>query len=134
MVNASSRSLLVLSQVESENVPAQLHGGSQQQSRAPARDGHQDPSSSPSSPPRPAEGRGHLRLSLVLADPMGPGGGLQVILWIEVAVHKDNGVCGCEVHADSTCKPHTGQCDQPHVSCSPGKTRAAVVRLTTQGL
>lgn len=36
MVNASSKSLLVLSQVESENVPAQLHGGSQQESRAPA--------------------------------------------------------------------------------------------------
>lgn len=43
-------------------------------------------------------------VSPVLTNPMAPGGGLQVVLRVEVAVDKDDGVSGGEVQADSSCK------------------------------
>lgn len=43
-------------------------------------------------------------VSPVLTNPMAPGGGLQVVLRVEVAVDEDDGVSGGEVQADSSCK------------------------------
>lgn len=42
--------------------------------------------------------------SPVLTNPMAAGGGLQVVLRVEVAVDEDDGVSGGEVQADSSCK------------------------------
>lgn len=39
---------------------------------------------------------------------MAPGGGLQVVLRVEVAVDENDGVSGGQVQADSACK--TAQC------------------------
>lgn len=42
--------------------------------------------------------------SPILANPMAACGSLQVILRIEVAIHKNNSVSSCKVHSNSPCK------------------------------
>ena len=40
----------------------------------------------------------------VLTNPVGSGSSLKVVLWVEITVHKNDGVCCCQVQPLATCE------------------------------
>lgn len=60
-----------------------------------------------------------LVASPVLTNPVASCSSLQVVLRVEVTVHKNDCVSGCQVQAHSPCRDHITLSEKEHVSRSP---------------